>query len=238
MRIKAPTVLCAGAIALIIALSIPAEAFGQRSRGGGSRGSGWGGSKPSSSGWGSSSRNNSASSNKNKNSNRSAWGNNRSKSNDAKKNEARKKQNAADRRLHEKAKANGTHYKDRKRAVSAFKKNKSQEIRSKHPVKFDQEPTTRPSYIPQTTRHNGEVYNITYNQQHGGFGFTDALGMFILYDIMTNDRFVDQQMRQYGYAYGTPPPAPMSGLTIVLIFFGVLLFGCGLVALIIFLNKS
>jgi hypothetical protein len=215
-------------IAFVASWSVPADCFAQRSRSGGSSFS-----RPSSPPRAS---NNNSRPNRNanpsRNSNRNWGSSNRSSRNSASRNQTR-----ADRALHDRAKKQGTHFKNRQQATAAFKKNKGAEIAKKYPTKFDSKPATRPDYIPQTTSVNGNTYNITYNQTHDGYGYMNALGTFVLYDMLSNQAFMNQQMRSYGYAYG---PAPSSGVgagVIIGVIVGIVVIG-GVVIFLVVQEKN
>tara|TARA_B100001778_G_scaffold334986_1_gene350480 strand:+ start:32616 stop:33341 length:726 start_codon:yes stop_codon:yes gene_type:complete len=215
---KAPTLFWCMVIAFIALMAFPADAFGQRSR---SRSSG------SRSSYKQPSRNKSASQNRSrtnkqarpsqKNNSSKSWGSsNKSKSTKATK---------ADRALHDRAKKQGTHFQNRQQATAAFATKKGPELRAKNPVRFDSKPATRPSYIPQTYSSGGNTYNISYNPGYGGYGYMNALGTWVMYDIMWNQAFVNNQMRTYGYAYGPAPSAgPGAGMVLGIIV-GVVVIG-------------
>jgi len=194
-------------LALVTMLSFPADALAKGGKGG-SRSS----SRSSSKSKPSSRSNSSAKSTKNSN---KSWGS-------SKKTTAQKNKTAADKKLHDRAKSQGTQFKDRKSATTAFAAKKGPELKKSNPVTFATQPTTRPSYVPQNTTVGGNTYNVSYNQGHGGYGYTDALGMFIMYDIMTNRSFVDNQMRSSGYAYG-PAPRNNGGAVLIGLLVGVVL---------------
>lgn len=223
MNKRNPSLFLCLIIAFVATISFPADAFGQRGgRSGGFR------SSPSRSAPAKPSRSKSATASKNQSrsdkatptNNGKSWGSSKSATPNKQAAAAKKRQTAADRALHDRAKKQGTHFQSRQQATEAFTKTKGPKLRQKHPVTFDKEPATRPSYIPQTHTAGGTTYNVTYNQDRGGFGYTDALGMFILYDVMTNDSFVNNQMKSSGYAYGPPPK---SGVNVAIVV-GVIIF--------------
>lgn len=196
---KGGTLFACFIIALVTMLSFPADALAKGGKGG-SRSS----SRSSSKSKPSSRSNTSAKSTKNSN---KSWGS-------SKKSTASKQKTTADKKLHDRAKAQGTQFKDRKSATTAFAAKKGPELKKANPVTFASQPATRPSYVPQNTTVGGNTYNVSYNQSRGGYGYMDALGMFVMYDIMTNRSFVDGQMRSSGYAYG-PAPHNNGGMVII-----------------------
>jgi hypothetical protein len=222
-------------LAFLVTTAVPAEAFGQR---GGSRSRSV--SKPKSQ------PKKTTSSNKNKNWNKdskksdkattgnnrnSGWGSKRGSTQPRMTKAEAKQKTAAEKALHDRAKKNGTHFNDRKSATDAFKKNKGAEISQKYPTKFNSEPSTRPDYIPRSTTVGGNTYNVTYNQSHGGYGYMDALGTFIVYDMLTDAAFMNTQMRQYGYAYGQPQVYHASGGGFGII--GILLTLVGVIVVVV-----
>lgn len=189
-------------LALVTMMSFPADVLAKGGKGG-SRSS----SRSSSRSKPSTRSNTNAKSTKNSN---KSWGS-------SKKTTAQKSKTTADKKLHDRAKSQGTQFKDRKSATTSFAAKKGPELKKSNPVTFATKPTTRPSYVPQNTMVGGNTYNISYNQGRGGYGYMDTLGMFIMYDIMTNRSFVDNQMRSSGYAYGPAPRNSGSALIGVLI---------------------
>lgn len=199
--------------------SVPEDAFGQRRSGGSSSRS----STPkrtttqkstkqkSNSGWGQKKSTTKKDSNKatkpssSDSNKKSSWGSNKGSSQS--RNKMTKKQaadkTAAEKALHDKAKKNGTHYKSRAEATSAFKAKHQADIDKKYPSKFDSKPTTRPDYIPQTTSVGGNTYNVTYNQQYGGYGYMGASG-WSMFDVMTVAIVADAMFSSHSYAYGQP----------------------------------
>jgi hypothetical protein len=102
------------------------------------------------------------------------------------------------------AKASGKQFDTKKDAVAHWKKTNS----TKYTSKFTTKPTTRPDYVPQSTRlSNGSNVNITYNQNHGGYGYMNTLGQFMLWDAMTDVVF--QNSRMSSYYVGSQPHAPV-----------------------------
>jgi len=135
----------------------------------------------------------------------SDWGSNKKSSGTRTKmtkQEAAKK-TAAEKALHDKAKQNGTHFKSRSEATTSFKQKHQADIDKSYPTKFDNKPTTRPDYIPQTTSVGGTTYNVTYNQQYGGYGYMGPSGWSV-FDVMTVALVADAMMTRHNYAYGEP----------------------------------
>lgn len=92
--------------------------------------------------------------------------------------------------------------KSRDAYVSEFKKANE----TKYPTKFASEPASRPSYIPSS--YNGAP--VTYNAGMGGYGYTNALGQFMLYDALT-----DIAAAQYVSYAAQPRPAVYAQPTVV-----------------------
>ena len=97
-------------------------------------------------------------------------------------------------------------FKSRESALNDFREKNKQKYTSKYATK----PATRPEHIPQTTTAGGTTYNISYNQNHGGYGYYNALGAFIIYDAMTDvaqASYFNSAMQNQGYYYGPTPVA-------------------------------
>lgn len=163
-----------------------------RSRSTPSRSSSWGSSnrstKPSTSTWGSSNRSSSSS---------SKSGLSTSGSRTSTKKPVR---SAADTALYNKAKTSGTAYTSKASATQAFKTKHASQYKSK----YDTKPATRPDHIPQSTTVGGKSYNVTYNQQYGGYGYMGPSGSWIMYDMMTDAIMMDTMMRRQNYYYDRP----------------------------------
>jgi hypothetical protein len=80
--------------------------------------------------------------------------------------------------------ASNANTKSRADIVNDFK----QQNAAKYVNKFDKEPTARPAYIPNSYRdtRTGSTYNVTYNSNTGGYGYWNALGVFILIDALSD----------------------------------------------------
>ena len=72
--------------------------------------------------------------------------------------------------------------KKRADVVESFKRDNSKTYSNK----FDAEPASRPTYIPQNYNDGGTTRNVYYNYNSGGYGYMNALGTFILYDALTH----------------------------------------------------
>lgn len=107
----------------------------------------------------------------------------------------------ADQKAYESAKKSGKAFDSRSAAVADFKSKNA----SKYTSKYETKPATRPSHIPETTKVDGKTVNITYNQSAGGYGYTNALGTFIMYDMMSDTVMMNAMMSQQGYHIGGPP---------------------------------
>ncbi len=119
-----------------------------------------------------------------------------------------KKATKADKKVREKAKANGTYFKDRKSASADFKTKNAAKYGSTYATK----PTTRPGHIPPTyVGSGGTTYNISYNQGYGGYGYMGPLGTWMVYNAMADAAmgpYYNRQMASAGYDYG-PPLRPL-----------------------------
>lgn len=161
------------------------------------------GSKPSST-WGSSSKSSS-----------SGWG---SKTGSLKSSSAKPTVDSA---TYSRAKANGTVFTSKEAAASAFKSKNA----SKFPSKFASEPKSRPDYIPQSTTSGGKTYNITYNSGYGGYGYTNSLGAFIMYDAMSDAMMMNSLMTRNNYVYGPAPGMSGFGVFILTVFIFIVILG-------------
>lgn len=96
---------------------------------------------------------------------------------------------------------------------------------TKFNTKFESEPTTRPSYVPQSTKVNGNDYPVTYNQQYGGYGYNGPSGwnsynplmdMMILSALMDNDGYVvvQQPAAPAAPVPATAPTVPAAASTV------------------------
>ncbi len=98
------------------------------------------------------------------------------------------------------AAAAGTAYTSRTAAVDAFKSKYSTTYTSR----YTSEPTTRPDHIPAKTNVGGQTYNVVYNQQAGGYGYTNALGTFIMYDALSDMVMLSALMDKHDYVASSP----------------------------------
>ncbi len=152
------------------------------------RSSGWGGSRSSgASGWGSSTPTRSSSTP------RAGWGSSST---------TQPRLSTADRNLYQRAKTNGTSFSNRTDAVSNFKSRYA----GQYPTSFAREPSSRPSYIPQTTMVGGRNVTIIYNSGYGGYGYMNPLtNAWIMYDLWSDHVMMDRMMYNQGYYYGASP---------------------------------
>lgn len=134
------------------------------------------------------------------------------------------KRSATDQKAYDKAKASGTAFESRSKATSAFKTKHATEYKSTYTAK----PETRPSHIPESTKVGGTTYNVTYNQQHGGYGYMGPSGSWMMYNAMGDALMLSMLMRQNNYHYDTVPISQgqpvvvvRRGLSGLMIFFGV-----------------
>ena len=148
--------------------------------------------------------------------------------------------NKAAKQKYESAVKNGTAFKSKSAAQADFKKKHAAEYKSTYPAK----PTTRPTHIPQSTNVGGVTHNVTYNQSHGGYGYTNALGAYIMYDLMTDSIHRQSMMNHNGYAVHSSHGAHHGGTTVVhhnsgggmLIGVIILVFIIGAVVVVVVIN--
>ena len=108
----------------------------------------------------------------------------------------------------------------------------------KYESKYTSKPSTRPDHIPSSTSVGGNTYNVSYNQSHGGYGYTNALGAYIMYDMMSDSIMRNRMMMSSGYHISGPPIAVMhtpvqSGFGFMLSIFG----GIALIVVIFIMMK-
>ena len=81
--------------------------------------------------------------------------------------QAAQRASTTDRRVLDKARSQGTMYRSRNEATTAFQS----KFGNQFPSKYSTQPATRPSHIPQRTTVNGQQYDVRYNPQYGGYGY-------------------------------------------------------------------
>jgi hypothetical protein len=113
------------------------------------------------------------------------------------------KRTATQQKSFEASKQNGTSKMTKTQSMDKFKSNPA--MQKKYTSKYATKPTTRPSHVPQTTQVGGKTVNITYNQAGGGYGYTNALGAYIMYDMMSDAMMRNRMMTQNGYLYAGHP---------------------------------
>lgn len=113
--------------------------------------------------------------------------------------------------LERKAIQSGTAYKNKDAAMSDFKT----KYADKYPSKFTTEPTVRPDYIPRTYSTGGNTYNVVYNAGFGGYGYYNALGAWIAYDVMTDAIMMGSLMHRHSYYYPSHSTTYVDGGTTV-----------------------
>ena len=152
---------------------------GSRSSGSRSSSSGW--SKPSSS----------------KPSSSSSWGSKSSSS----KPTTPSKPSVGSSKSKEAVQSNGKTFSSKAEATAQFKKDNA----AKYTAKFDKEPSSRPSYIPQSTKVGNQNVNVTYNNTYGGYGYMHpTLGTWMMYDAMTDAVMLSALMNQNHYTVAQP----------------------------------
>ena len=122
----------------------------------------------------------------------------------SKRSTAAPKRTPAQQKSFETASKNGTVFKSKSAAQSAFK----QKNATKYTSKYASKPATRPSHVPATTQVGGRSVNINYNSGMGGYGYTNSLGAFIMYDMMSDAMMMNRMMTQSNYVVNTPRIAP------------------------------
>jgi hypothetical protein len=120
----------------------------------------------------------------------------------------------------------------RQQAVEQYKAQNA----ANYTTRFSNEPPTRPTYIPQQyvdpVQHT--YHYIYYDSGHGGYGYWDLMGQFILYDALTEhaERYADTQAQvSYDVDYSEDFPYWLKlvlviiSSVIVFIVLGALIFG-------------
>jgi hypothetical protein len=107
---------------------------------------------------------------------------------------------AADTALYEKAAKSNTAYTSKANATTAFKSKYADQYKSK----YDTKPATRPDHIPPKTTVGGKSYDISYNQQYGGYGYMGPSGSWVMYNAMADAVMIDTLMRRNNYYYDRP----------------------------------
>ena len=126
-----------------------------------------------------------------------AWGNKKASSLKTSRSTKPIKRSAAQQKSFETAKKNGTAFKSKDAAMKSFKSKNKTTYRSTYSTR----PSTRPSHIPQSYSHGGVSYNVNYNVGRGGYGYTNSLGAWIMYDAFTDAIMYNRLMRQNHYHY-------------------------------------
>ncbi len=107
--------------------------------------------------------------------------------------------NSVNKKSYNQAKRNNTVFNSKAQAESSFKSKNA----SKYSSKFATKPQQRPDYIPRSTTVNNQSYNINYNSRYGGYGYTNALGTFVLYSALSDTIMLNTLMRRNHYYYGS-----------------------------------
>lgn len=102
---------------------------------------------------------------------------------------------------YDRAKASGKAFESRSAAVADFKAQNA----NKYPSTFKEKPAQRPDYIPEKTTVGGNTYNVTYNQDRGGYGYMNSLGTWMMFDALTDVATMSMLMDRQGYYVGSPP---------------------------------
>lgn len=147
-----------------------------------------------------------------------------------------KYKSATDKAAYEKAVKSGTAFKTRDDAVKDF----SAKHGSKYTSTFPKEPVTRPAHIPQTTTVGGQSYNVNYNPQYGGYGYTNSLGTWMMFDALTDAATMTMLMNNHNYYVGSPHVEEKAGTKVQAednsgkVLFWILMFGAGIFVIFIF----
>ncbi len=131
------------------------------------------------------------------------------------------KRTAAQQKSFEASKKNGTSKMTKTQSMDKFKNDPA--MKSKYTSKYSSKPATRPSHVPSTTQVGGKTVNITYNQAGGGYGYMNALGTFMMYDMMSDALMRDRMMTNNGYLYAGHPNLVVarSGFSMVWLLLGL-----------------
>jgi|GEM_PF-3162349 len=109
---------------------------------------------------------------------------------------------ASQRGLYDSARRNGTLFSSREEAAQSFRSRYAGDYGSR----FASEPSTRPSYIPNSATVGGRSVNIVYSPVLGGYGYIHPiLGTWMLYDALSDAAMMNYAMSSRGYYWGAPP---------------------------------
>ena len=129
-----------------------------------------------------------------------SWGSsqaNRTRLGGSRSGQAAQRASTTDRRVLDKARSQGTMYRSRNEATTAFRSKFGNQYTSKYPTR----PATRPSHVPRRTTVNGQQYDVRYNQQYGGYGYM-AGGGWRPYSVWGDAAMMGMLMSSRGCAYG------------------------------------
>lgn len=108
------------------------------------------------------------------------------------------KSSGTDSKMSQSLKTTSSSYKTKESAIDAFKK----ENAGKFTSKYEKEPSTRPTHIPQSTTVDGRSVTVNYNSNYGGYGYMHpVLGTWIMYDMMSDAAMVNSMAHHHGYGY-------------------------------------
>jgi len=123
------------------------------------------------------------------------------RSTSTKKTKAAVTRSKVDQKAYATAKANGTAFKSKGDATKSFKSKYGKQYTSTYATK----PATRPAHIPQTYKDpGGNTYNVTYNSQHGGYGYMGPSGTWMAYNAMSDAIMLNALMQRNNYYYDKP----------------------------------
>lgn len=112
-----------------------------------------------------------------------------------------KAQMKTDKALYQKAKTQGTAFKNRADAKKSF----SQGFGSQYGSKYAAKPAAKPDHIPATTKVDGRDYPVDYNPQYGGYGYFGPGRNWVAYSVMADVVVMNTLMRRHQYYYGAAP---------------------------------
>ncbi len=111
----------------------------------------------------------------------------------------------ADVARYESASKSGKVFSTRESAVADFKAKNATTYTSRYSV----EPSSRPSYIPQSYNYGGRRVDVTFNANYGGYGYWSGgnmgVGQFLLYDALSDAAMTNTLMSRQNYYVGAAP---------------------------------
>lgn len=138
---------------------------------------------------------------------------------------------AVDERMREKAAMSGSGTKSRAEQINALK---AREAKS-YQTTFAKEPTTRPDYVPQSTKVDGTTVNVVYNTRYGGYGYMfggswrsyDPFMDLLMWDMLLNRHAAPVVVASPDYAVVYPQSGGGgAGFAVGMILFVVVIGAC------------